>query len=281
MINLKNILFLTDLDGTLLGSDKKISMTSLDILNALIDKGLKLGISTARTPATLEGILDGLKLNLPICCMNGAAYYDMKKEEYIKYFTLDCDIIYEIIKIGKNKGISPFIHCILNNFLTVCFENINSEPARIFYEERKNLRLKREVNAPYSKELGEVVYFTFLGKERGIKAIVEEIKEKGLAGRLNLNCYEDIYNKDYYFLELCNKAASKSTGLNYLKELSGAESVYAFGDNSNDMPMLMAADKSYAVENGVDEVKRYCDRVIGTNDSDSVAFEIEKIALNL
>ncbi len=278
---MKNILFLTDLDGTLLGSDKKISPLSLKILNDLLEHGLKLGISTARTPATLEGILEGLKLRLPVCCMNGATYYDLKKEAYIKYFTIDEDIVYEVIKTGKSRGISPFIHCISDNRLTVSFENTESEPARAFHDERKGLRLKRLIRAAYSPDFGEAVYFTFLGEEEKIRDIVGDIRRKGLDSLLNLNCYEDIYDKGFYFLELCSRSASKRTGLEYLRDISGAGEVYAFGDNSNDIPMLMAADRSYAVENAVAEVRESCSAVIGRNDADSVAKEIEKIALNL
>ncbi|MCD8090908.1 MAG: HAD-IIB family hydrolase, partial [Clostridiales bacterium] len=78
---MKNILFMTDLDGTLLNDKKEISETSAEILNSLTEKGLKLSVSTARTPATLEGILKNLKLKYPLCCMNGAAIYDMEKGE--------------------------------------------------------------------------------------------------------------------------------------------------------------------------------------------------------
>ncbi|MCD7777537.1 MAG: HAD family hydrolase [Clostridiales bacterium] len=274
---MKNILFMTDLDGTLLNDKKEITKKSADILNSLTEKGLKLSISTARTPATLEGILSGLKLSYPLCCMNGAAIYDMKKEKYIRFYPLKSEFVYRLIEICRQVGISPFIHIIKDNRLYVCYENTESKAAEDFHREREGLRLKTYIHAPYSPNFGEAVYFTLLAEERKIREILAEIEREGLSKALGLNFYGDIYNKGFYYLEICDKMASKKTGLHFLKEYSGAEEVYAFGDNLNDLPMLEEADLCFAVENAVDEVKNFCHRVIGKNTEDSVALTIKNI----
>lgn len=271
---MKNILFMTDLDGTLLTSGKEISQKSADILNGLIKRGLKFAISTARTPATLEKILSPLDIRLPVCCMNGAAFYDMKKEKYVKYFTLGDETVKRLITAGRQAELSPFIHSVKDNFLTVSFENTESEPARLFYEERRGLRLKRHIKAPYDKKFGSAIYFTFLGKEDKIREVTALIRKERLESLVSLNCYRDIYSDGYFFLEISDRQASKKTGLFYLKELSRADFVYAFGDNLNDLPMLEAADRAYAVENAAEEVKKFCHFIIGKNDCDSVAGEI-------
>ena len=46
-------LFVTDLDGTLLNSNKEVSIKSTEILNKLIDNGVNFTVATARTPAQL------------------------------------------------------------------------------------------------------------------------------------------------------------------------------------------------------------------------------------
>ncbi len=272
---MKNILFMTDLDGTLLNDKKEISPVSAEILNSLTEKGLKLSISTARTPATLEGILAGLKLKYPLCCMNGAAIYDMKKEKYIKYYPLKYEIVLKLTDICRHAEISPFVHIIKDNRLFVCYENIESEAAEDFHRERQGLRLKTYIHAPYSPKYGDAVYLTLLGEEAKIREILAEIDSEGLSACLGLNFYGDIYNEGFYYLEICDKMASKKTGLRFLKEYSGAEEVYAFGDNLNDLPMLEEADRRFAVENAVREVKDFCREVIGKNTEDSVARTIK------
>ncbi len=274
---MENILFLTDLDGTLLSTNKKIPQKSEEILNNLIEKGVKFTICSARTPATMEGILKNLNLRLPVCTMNGAAIYDTKAEKYIHYHKMEETSVYGLISLCKKHRINPFVHMIKNNHLYVSFEDIDNEAAEDFHRERKNLRLKTYVNAPYSPELGDAVYFTILEKEEKARAVLEEAAAAPFAESVNLNFYRDVYNPGYYYLEICHKRASKETGLKLLKEYAKADLVYAFGDNTNDLPMLAAADKSFAVENAVDEVKAFCSEVIGRNTEGSVAEKIKKL----
>lgn len=209
--------------------------------------------------------------------MNGAAIYDMIKEKYTRFYPLKSEFVYRLIEICRQVGISPFIHIIKDNRLYVCYENTESKAAEDFHREREGLRLKTYIHAPYSPNFGEAVYFTLLAEERKIREILAEIEREGLSKAQGLNFYGDIYNKGFYYLEICDKMASKKTGLHFLKEYSGAEEVYAFGDNLNDLPMLEEADMCFAVENAVDEVKKFCHRVIGRNTEDSVALTIKNI----
>lgn len=275
---MKNILFVSDLDGTLLNNQKKLSAESVEILNSLLKKGLKFTVSTARTPATLQGILSPLSLTLPVCCMNGAAIYSFSKNTYIKTFPIDADLVFPIIKICENGGVFPFIHVIKDNFLYVFYETITSSPEKAFYEERQNLPLKKYINSPYQPSFGSPVYFTILGLEKNVKNIIDSLKP--FKDRITLNFYEDIYNKGYYYLEICHCGASKSFGAEYIKTISEAEKIYAFGDNTNDLPMLILADKSFAVANAAEAVKQSCTHIIGANTQNSVAKAIKEIFLN-
>ena len=45
-------LFVSDLDGTLLNKQSEVSQISRQIINDLIDKGVKFTVATARTHAT-------------------------------------------------------------------------------------------------------------------------------------------------------------------------------------------------------------------------------------
>ena len=49
-----------------------------------------------------------------------------------------------------------------------------------------------------------------------------------------------------------------------------------FGDNYNDMSMILSADIGVAVSNACEELKRNADIVIGTNDEGAVAEFIRK-----
>ena len=76
-------LFVTDLDGTLLNSNKEVSEYSVEGLNELIDRGVNFTVATARTPATVVELLEKVNLKLPVALMNGVLIYDIKEERYI------------------------------------------------------------------------------------------------------------------------------------------------------------------------------------------------------
>ena len=59
-------LYISDLDGTLLTNDAKVSSLSKKLLNEALDDKINFTIATARTPATVINILDGINFSLPI-----------------------------------------------------------------------------------------------------------------------------------------------------------------------------------------------------------------------
>ena len=87
---------------------------------------------------------------------------------------------------------------------------------------------------------------------------------------LILLAYLNIYN-GFYCLEIFDKDASKANALKRLKSIVGADEVIVFGDNHNDIDIMQAADKSYAPENAVNEVKEIATGIIDSCDEDGVA----------
>jgi len=76
-------LYVSDLDGTLLNSEKQISENTMKTINSLIENGVLFTIAIARTLAATTHILSRLKINIPIILMNGAMNYDPIKNEYL------------------------------------------------------------------------------------------------------------------------------------------------------------------------------------------------------
>ena len=71
-------LYVSDLDGTLLNTDAKLSDKSKEYLNTALNNNVKFTIATARTPATVVNLLEWVNINLPVITMNGSAIYDIK-----------------------------------------------------------------------------------------------------------------------------------------------------------------------------------------------------------
>ena len=64
MTDPKKLLFVSDLDGTLLDREGQLSNDSVKRLNKLIDKGLNFTIATARNYDSAYPLLKGLNINV-------------------------------------------------------------------------------------------------------------------------------------------------------------------------------------------------------------------------
>ena len=108
---MEKTIYISDLDGTLLNTQKKISDKSSAILNELIqDRHVHFSVATARTPATVEGILEHIHMQEQIIVMNGVALYDLHKHEYQAVEYIGADLVKQITKaVGKwiKQGFIP------------------------------------------------------------------------------------------------------------------------------------------------------------------------------
>lgn len=75
----------------------------------------------------------------------------------------------------------------------------------------------------------------------------------------------DAYKPDWYWLEISRFDATKATGVDKLRKLTGIPRIVCFGDNLNDLPMFRVADECYAVANARPELKAAATGVIGSN----------------
>ena len=256
-------LFVTDLDGTLLNSKKEVSKYSCDTLNKLIDDGVNFTVATARTPATVVELLEGINLKLPVALMNGVLIYDIKEQKYIDIKEIEKDTVKKCLEIFEELDKNVLVYGIKDNHLW-------------FYKERADKKLKTFVEVTDYKEAikdSKVINFIVFDKYENIKRINDELtKIQGLT----VNYYEDIYEEDCYFLEAYSSEASKANGIKFLERYIEHDNLVCFGDNLNDIPMFELADEAYATANAVDELKEMATAVIGSCDEDGVARFLEE-----
>ena len=264
-------LFVSDLDGTLLNKDQIISDYSKRELNRLINTGVNFAIATARSPATVSEILDGINIKTPVVLMNGVIIYDIENKKYINVKEIDKDSVKEVIKILEEYNKTFFLYGIKDDYLWVYHKDFTYDFEREYYEERCNKPLKsfKKVESYLDVlEDNQIVNFVFFENNETIaKELFDKIMNvQGVTG----NCYKDIYNEGAYFLDIYNKDASKANGIKFLADYVDHSKVITFGDGENDVPMFEIADECYALENASEELKSIATKVIGNNNEDAV-----------
>lgn len=261
-------IYISDLDGTLLNSQRQVSKDSIELLNALIEKEkIHFSVATARTPATVENILKDVKIEEPIIVMNGVALYDLKHHQYsqVEYIgAQQAECIIDLLGHWMSQG---FIYTIDEHRLTVHYDKLIGKGRINFYEERKDLEYKKFTKAPVSN-YDHIIYFVFIDTKENIQAIYNLLQDVEGIGRV---MYKDIYCKESYLLEVYSEKATKANGIKKLKAYGGFTEIISFGDQLNDLNMFHEADEAYAVGNAAKEIKEVATAVIGTNDEGSVA----------
>lgn len=272
-------LFVSDLDGTLLNKDQIISDYSKKELNRIINTGVNFAIATARSPATVSEILDGIEIKTPVVLMNGVIIYDIENNKYIDVKEIDKESVKKVIEILEDYNKTFFLYGIKDDHLWVYHMGFTYEFEKQYYEERCNKPLKtfkRVENYFDVIEDNKIINFVFFeNNEKIAKELFAKILDvKGVTG----NCYKDIYNEGAFFLDVYNKDASKANGIKFLADYVNHDKVITFGDGENDIPMFEIADECYALDNACDELKNISTKVIGNNNEDAVVkFLVERL----
>lgn len=273
---MEKILYLSDLDGTLFNSKAEVSEYTARTLNRLIDNGMLFSFATARTAETVVHILKDVNIQLPVILMNGTLVYDWKSKHYLKINSFSENALEHIIDAICKFSVHGFYFTLDDEKLNTRYVEIATEYMREFMNERIE-----KFNKPFERidDIAELkhhrmIYFSFQNEEKVLRPFYESLKNNS---DITISFYHDVYNCNIWYLEISPKSASKYDSTLYLKEYLNADKIVAFGDNLNDIPLFMASDEGYAVENAMDELKKRANGVILSNNDDGVAKYLENI----
>lgn len=266
-------LFVSDMDGTLLGADSRVSQRSAEIISELSRHGALITVATARTPATVVPLLAECHTEIPAIVMTGAAMWNRQRACYEEVHFIPVEIEEHIERICAEAGICPFTYTLPegSGILQVYHSLPQLNHAEDgFYQERRHLELKHfnlGIEAPESVCSRKILYFA-MGPREGIYAAGCRLSE---AADCSVSYYPDIFNPEVAMLEVFAAGVSKAAAIRSMQARLGADRLVVFGDNLNDLSMLSIADEAVAVENALPEVRAVAGTVIGPNTADSVA----------
>lgn len=272
-------LYVTDLDGTLLGSDGRVSAASARMLRELSASGVAVTAATARTPATVQPLLEHCGLRIPAVVMTGAAFWDFGRQEYSEVHRIPADLAREIGASFAEVGMTPFVYTLHEGMPLHVYHagrQLNKSERR-FVDERSNLPLKRfylNAEAPDSEAADHLLYFG-MGDTAIISGVAEALRRR--CPGLRFSWYSDTYTPGLSLIEVQAPGVDKAAAVLRLKERLGADRLVVYGDNLNDLPMMAVADLAVAVGNAVPRVKQAARTVIGLNTEDAVPRHISAL----
>lgn len=266
-------LYLSDLDGTLLRSDERMSTYTLNILNRFIENGGCFSYATARSIVTAERVVGNLNTKVPAICSGGAAIIDSKTKQILisNCFTAAESKFAADVFFAHN--FFPIVFAYIDGKEKTSFLKHNITPAmQQYFNSRPSDPRRREVLTPSNLFEGDMFFFACMDTDEALAEI-----NKIFSFDNRFNC---IYSKDIYFSYQCCEIypaqVTKASAALKLKAMLGCDKLVVFGDGQNDLSLFSVADESYAMSNAVPELKKIATAIIDTNDNDGVAKWIEK-----
>ncbi len=259
MKKFENILFCTDLDGTLFNSKKQISKENLDAIEYFKSEGGFFTFITGRVPQTFKTVYETIKPNAPIGCLNGGGVYDHVKGEFLWKQTLSRDCL-ELVKYVDEKLPEMGIQF---NTVNGIFFNKDNEAMEWF---RKITGVE---NIPCSCDelncdLLKIVFAHTDPKQ------VDELAKLLLAHPSASNY--DFIRSELNLYEILPKGANKGNVLVKIAEILGIDisKTIGIGDYNNDVALIKSAGIGVAVANAVDEAKLVADHITVSNDEHAI-----------
>ncbi len=257
----------TDLDGTLLGPDGKVSERTTKAILAAEDAGLVVVIATGRPPRWIAPIVDQLGDRGLVVCANGASVYDPVRHELVDRTDLDEAVVAGLVddllavfpeavlgvEQGFDFGVDDAIEGSRLDFRTE-FPDITIAPIRSF------------LDRPVTKLIVRLSHPAPSGTADRVQAVA--------GGRALVT-----HSTSESFLELSHPSAHKAATVERLLERAGvaAAEVVAFGDMPNDLELIRWAGLGVAVGNAHPLLKEAADEVTASNADDGVAIVIERL----
>ncbi|SES36747.1 Cof-type HAD-IIB family hydrolase [Salipaludibacillus aurantiacus] len=250
-------LFVTDVDGTLLNTEGRISQETKQMVNQIRQQGMDLTLATGRDPRTCQWIIEELDIIQPIITHNGASIYDPVKKTYLHYQTFDSEELSEAMKFCKKRDI--YFHILTKEKILI--EKQFVPIYEKYFPEVFDLSIHSnlaEVNQP-------IVKMALAMPESDVPSVWSNLEQQFPGWYIVAGGEQGI--------DIHRKAVNKGEGLKKLSKMLDIklEDIVTFGNYYNDLELLEVAGTGVAVENAPEKVKNAADRTTASCGDSGVA----------
>ncbi|MCE5290627.1 MAG: HAD family hydrolase [Nocardiaceae bacterium] len=260
----------TDVDGTLLGDDERVSARNRDAVSAVVADGVPFVLATGRPPRWITPITEQLGYHPLSVCGNGAVIYDSAADRILQAWTLDVNTMHMIAGMAlalfpgcglATERVGESAHDQANpQFVTSPdYEHAWLNPDNVELTTRDVLAI------PAIKML---IRFPTATSDWMYERLAPLVGDSG----------DVTFSTEKGLLEVSAPGVTKASGLRWAAEYLGIEPrrIVAFGDMPNDVPMLHLAGHGVAMKNAHPDALAAANEVTASNSDDGVARVLER-----
>ncbi|KAK7196359.1 haloacid dehalogenase-like hydrolase [Novymonas esmeraldas] len=271
---------ITDLDGTLLNREHRISDYTASVVRRLKEKGIYFVVATGRPYADVFCTLRNCQLEPDfIITSNGARIHD-KEHRVVRAHNMRPELVAALARIRTITDPTTG-ETMPKRFTTNIYREADwltdrevPEVSSAFHKDFRCTDLRQGLYEMQASELQGVHEMWFLGDNKELQLLDQALRTQ--------------YPKDLcctfslpYILDCVPAGVEKGHGVREVAEVLGLalDEVACFGDGMNDESMLQVTGTAFIMENGQQKLKDAVPhaQIIGTNVDDGVAKKLEEI----
>jgi Cof subfamily protein (haloacid dehalogenase superfamily) len=260
-------LLLSDVDGTLVRSDKSLSERAVDAVRALHDTGIHFAITSGRPPRGMEMLVEPLSLVTPLSAFNGGLVVEPGMD-VIEEHTIPDEAVDSVLELLASFGLSVWVY----------------RGADWLVLDPEGPHVAREAHTVQFRPTVVEAFegLTHVAKIVGVSDDHDTVAEAAQATRAALGEHVSAWRSQPYYLDVTHPEANKGSVARFLAARYGldVDEIATIGDMPNDVLMFAHSGLSIAMGNASDEVQKAARRVTASNDEDGFAHAVHRYVLN-
>jgi Cof subfamily protein (haloacid dehalogenase superfamily) len=260
-------LLISDVDGTLVRSDKSLADATIAAVRQARDAGLPVTLISARPPSGMYWIADALDLDGPFGAFNGGVLF-RRDRTVIERHGLHRKVAETVLTMLREAGITRWVFAD-DQWLASDHSNPHTG------SEVKSADLQPIVTDDFSDRLDRIDKIVGISDDPDLLVELEARAIAAVGGGAT------IARSQPYYLDITAPPANKGDGVAFLANAFAVplDEIVVIGDQANDLPMFARAGLSIAMGQATPEVKAKAMLTTEANDADGVAAAITGIIL--
>lgn len=259
-------LIATDMDGTLLDSQKRMPGDLMRVVRALRERGVAFVVASGRQYHSLRRDFDGLADEIIYIAENGALIVEDGRQLFLD--SMPAETVVDVLEKTRNlEDVYPVVCCASGALVEAGSSEAFIAGVRQYYQ---NTQVVPDLIKACAA-LDDVCKLAFFDETQAATRALPAL-ENALSDDL------EVIHSSEQWVDVMKPGIDKGRAMKMLMELKGVSPgmCMAFGDYLNDIELLEAVGESYAMANAVEEAKRVAKYIAPSNDEDGVLHVIRE-----
>ena len=240
----------SDMDGTLLDDDKRVSEENRAAIRSFVEQGGRFGLATGRVPSILCSAENDLPINAPCILYNGGGLYDLSTQTFLAKHPLPYDLAAEIVSCVIASRANACVQVFTDLAIFEVNANQRDDPQTVL--EQIPIR-----TGAFACIEGSILKLLIAHETADLSEIHAAVRSASFFPELN------VFRSSDHYLEIVASNVNKGSALSDVRSrCDNVKKILAIGDYNNDLEMVRYADIGAAPANAIDEVKSAADIVL-------------------